>query len=70
MVITEELVLRTRILLNEPDDTQFRDIDLITVLTTSESLNHALFLLWTQKASFAQKNMSDIKRISAGGESI
>lgn len=77
MIITEELIQRIRTLLNEtiPDggseaDTHFSTIDLTITLQTAESENHALYLLWTQKAGIIQKDGGDIKSISAGGESI
>ena len=77
MIITEELIQRIRTLLNEaiPDgsseeDTHFSTIDLTITLQSAESENHALYLLWTHKAGIIQKDASDIKSISAGGESI
>ena len=77
MIITEELIQRIRTLLNEtiPDggseaDTHFSTIDLTIALQTAESENHALYLLWTQKAGIIQKDGGDIKSISAGGETI
>ena len=73
MIITEELIQRIRTLLNEtiPDggseaDTHFSTLD----LTISESENHALYLLWTQKAGIIQRDAGEIKSISAGGESV
>ena len=77
MIITEELIQRIRTLLNEaiPDggseeDTHFSTLDLTITLQISESENHALYLLWTQKAGIIQRDVGDIKSISAGGESI
>ena len=77
MIITEALIQRIRTLLNEtiPDggseaDTHFSTIDLTITLQTAESENHALYLLWTQKAGIIQKDGGDIKSISAGGETI
>ncbi|QHX42894.1 hypothetical protein GWP43_04865 [Treponema vincentii] len=77
MIITEALIQRIRTLLNEaiPDggseaDTHFSTIDLTITLQAAESENHALYLLWTQKAGIIQKDGGDIKSISAGGEAI
>lgn len=77
MIITEELIQRIRTLLNEaiPDggneeDTHFSTLDLTITLQMSESENHALYLLWTQKAGIIQRDAGDIKSMSAGGESI
>ena len=77
MIITEELIQRIRMLLNEviPEggsekDTHFSTLDLTITLQVSESENHALYLLWTQKAGIIQRDARDIKSISAGGESI
>ena len=77
MIITEALIQRIRTLLNEaiPDggseeDTHFSSLDLTITLQAAESENHALYLLWTQKAGIIQRDAGDIKNISAGGESI
>ena len=77
MIITEALIQRIRTLLNEalPDggsekDTHFSTLDLTITLQMSESENHALYLLWTQKAGVIQKDAGEIKSISAGGESV
>ena len=77
MIITEALIQRIRTLLNEaiPDggseaDTHFSSLDLTITLQAAESENHALYLLWTQKAGIIQKDGGDIKSISAGGESV
>ena len=77
MIITEALIQRIRTLLNEaiPEggseaDTHFSTLDLTITLQSAESENHALYLLWTHKAGILQKDVSDIKSISAGGESI
>ena len=77
MIITEALIQRIRTLLNEaiPDggseaDTHFSTLDLTITLQAAESENHALYLLWTQKAGIIQKDGGDIKSISAGGESV
>lgn len=77
MIITEATIKRIRNLLNEeiPEngtdkDTNFSDIDLTITIQGSESENHALYLLWTQKAGIIQKTAGDIKSIHAGGESI
>lgn len=77
MIITEALIQRIRTLLNEaiPDggseeDTHFSTLDLTITLQMSESENHALYLLWMQKAGIIQKDGGDIKSISAGGESV
>ena len=77
MIITEALIQRIRTLLNEaiPDggseeDTHFSTLDLTITLQMSESENHALYLLWTQKAGIIQRDAGEIKSISAGGESI
>ena len=63
MIITEALIQRIRTLLNEalPDggsekDTHFSTLDLTITLQMSESENHALYLLWTQKAGIIQKD--------------
>ena len=77
MIITEALIQRIRTLLNEavPDggseaDTHFSTLDLTITLQISESENHALYLLWTQKAGIIQRDAGEIKSISAGGESV
>ena len=77
MIITESLINRIRTLLNEviPEggseaDTHFSTLDLTITLQMSESENHALYLLWTQKAGIIQRDAGDIKSMSAGGESI
>ncbi|MEL3905568.1 MAG: hypothetical protein P1P65_00860 [Treponema sp.] len=77
MIITEEGIKRIRELLNEeiPEggsdaDTLFSDLSLGITLQGSESENHALYLLWTQKAGRIQKTAGDIKSIHAGGESV
>ncbi|UTC82730.1 hypothetical protein [Treponema denticola] len=77
MIITEATIKRIRNLLNEeiPEngmdkDTNFSDIDLTITIQGAESENHALYLLWTQKAGIIQKTARDIKSIHAGGESI
>nr|DAK69388.1 MAG TPA: hypothetical protein [Caudoviricetes sp.] len=77
MIITEALMQRIRTLLNEviPDggseaDTHFSMLDLTITLQMSESENHALYLLWTQKAGIIQRDAGEIKSISAGGEAI
>ena len=77
MIITEALRQRIRTLLNEavPDggseaDTHFSTLDLTITLQISESENHALYLLWTQKAGIIQRDAGEIKSISAGGESV
>ena len=77
MIITEATIKRIRNLLNEeiPEsgtdkDTNFSDIDLTITIQGAESENHALYLLWTQKAGIIQKTAGDIKSIHAGGESI
>lgn len=68
MLISENLLKEIRILLAEPDETHFTDSALTTILQSAESKNHALYMLWTQKASFVKDD--DIKSIKAGGESI
>ncbi|EMB19597.1 hypothetical protein [Treponema denticola] len=77
MIITEATIKRIRNLLNEEipkngtdKDTNFSDIDLTITIQGAESENHALYLLWTQKAGIIQKTAGDIKSIHAGGESI
>lgn len=77
MIITEATIKRIRNLLNEeiPEsgtdkDTNFSDIDLTITIQGAESENHALYLLWTQKAGIIQKAAGDVKSIHAGGESI
>ena len=77
MIITEALIQRIRVLLNEaiPEggseaDTHFSTIDLTITLQSAESENHALYLLWTHKAGIIQKDAGEIKSISAGGESV
>ncbi|WP_444818491.1 hypothetical protein E4N82_09200 [Treponema denticola] len=77
MIITEATIKRIRNLLNEeiPEngtdkDTNFSDIDLTITIQGAESENHALYLLWTQKAGIIQKTAGDIKSVHAGGESI
>lgn len=77
MIITEALIQRIRMLLNEviPEggsekDTHFSTLDVTITLQRAESENHALYLLWTQKAGIIQKDGGDIKSMSAGGESI
>lgn len=77
MIITEALIQRIRTLLNEaiPDggsekDTHFSTLDLTISLQRAEGENHALYLLWTQKAGLIQRNAGEIKSMSAGGESI
>ena len=77
MIITEALIQRIRMLLNEviPEggsekDTHFSTLDVTITLQRAESENHALYLLWTQKAGIIQKDAGEIKSMSAGGESI
>ena len=77
MIITEALIQRIRTLLNEtiPDggseaDTHFSTLDVTITLQRAESENHALYLLWTQKAGIIQRDAGEIKSMSAGGESI
>lgn len=77
MIITEALIKRIRGLLNEavPEggtdkDTHFSDMDLSITIQNAESENHALYLLWTQKAGLIQADAGDIKSIRAGGESV
>ena len=77
MIITEALIQRIRMLLNEviPDggsekDTHFSTLDVTITLQRAESENHALYLLWTQKAGIIQRDAGEIKSMSAGGESI
>ena len=77
MIITEALIQRIRMLLNEviPEggsekDTHFSTLDVTITLQSAESENHALYLLWTQKAGIIQKDAGEIKSMSAGGESI
>ena len=77
MIITEALIQRIRMLLNEviPEggsekDTHFSTLDVTITLQRAESENHAVYLLWTQKAGIIQKDGGDIKSMSAGGESI
>jgi hypothetical protein len=77
MIITEALIQRIRTLLNEtiPDggseaDTHFSTLDVTITLQRAESENHALYLLWTQKAGIIQRDGGEIKSMSAGGESI
>ena len=77
MIITEATIKRIRNLLNEEipkngtdKDTNFSDIDLTITIQGAESENHALYLLWTQKAGIIQKTAGDVKSIHAGGESI
>ena len=77
MIITEALIQRIRMLLNEviPEggsekDTHFSTLDVTITLQRAESENHALYLLWTQKAGIIQKDGGDIKSIRAGGEDI
>lgn len=77
MIITEALIQRIRTLLNEtiPDggseaDTHFSTLDVTITLQRAESENHALYLLWTQKAGIIQKDAGEIKSIRAGGEDI
>ena len=77
MTITEDGIKRIRELLNEvvPDggsdtDTLFSDLSLTITVQAAESENHALYLLWTQKAGRIQVKAGDIKSIHAGGESI
>ena len=77
MIITEALIQRIRMLLNEviPEggsekDTHFSTLDVTITLQRAESENHALYLLWTQKAGIIQKDGGEIKSMSAGGESI
>lgn len=72
MIIAEAMYKRIRGLLNENEtDTVFTNEYLKPILHSAENENHALYLLWTQKAGFeSKKNAGDIKRIQAGGESI
>ncbi|PIE98626.1 MAG: hypothetical protein CR988_02375 [Treponema sp.] len=77
MIFNEELIKKIRTLLDEkiPDggmekDTNFSDFDIASELQNATSENHALYILWTKKAGFAQKNAGTIKRIQAGGELI
>nr|DAQ86381.1 MAG TPA: hypothetical protein [Caudoviricetes sp.] len=77
MIITEALIQRIRMLLNEviPEggsekDTHFSTLDVTITLQRAESENHALYLLWTQKAGIIQRDAGEIKSMSAGGESI
>lgn len=77
MIITEALIQRIRMLLNEviPEggsekDTHFSTLDVTITLQRAESENHALYLLWTQKAGIIQKDAGEIKSMSAGGKSI
>ena len=77
MIITEALIQRIRTLLNEtiPDggseaDTHFSTLDVTITLQRAESENHALYLLWTQKAGIIQRDAGEIQSMSAGGESI
>lgn len=77
MTITAELIKRIRKLLNEEipqdgteADTHFSDVDISMTIGNSESENHTLYILWTQKAGLIQKDMDGIKSINAGGESI
>ncbi len=77
MTFNEELIKKIRTLLDEEipqggteKDTNFSDIDIAAELQNATSENHALYILWTKKAGFAQKNVGTIKRIQAGGESI
>lgn len=76
MTITQGLIDSTRKLLNEtiPEmgtegDTHFTDMMLVEVLSRSDSLNQALYLLWTQKAGLVQ-NGGEVKSITAGGETV
>lgn len=77
MIVTEECIKRIRELLNEgvPEggtdaDTLFSDLNLTITVQSAESENHALYLLWTQKAGRIQVKAGDIKSIHAGGENI
>ena len=77
MNITAELLTRIRLLLNEaiPEngtdkDTHFSDVDLAITVQSAESENHALYLLWTQKAGVIQSKGGEIKAIQAGGERL
>ena len=68
MLVSAPLIQRIRVLINEPSDENFSDKNLSVILNSAESENHALYLLWTQKASFVK--ISDVKSIRAGGETI
>ena len=61
MIVTAECIKRIRELLNEgvPDggtdaDTLFSDLNLTITVQSAESENHALYLLWTQKAGMSR----------------
>lgn len=76
MTITQGLVDEARKYLNEEipemgtvSETLFTDIMIIEVLSTSDTINQALYLLWTKKAGLVQKG-SEVKQINAGGESV
>jgi hypothetical protein len=76
MIITQDLVDTTRKLLNESipqsgteADTRFTDAMIEAVLLTSDTINQALYFLWTQKVGLVQSG-GEIKQISADGDTI
>ncbi len=75
MTVTQGVIDTVRKLLNESipaggteADTHFTNAMLTEVISAASTQNHALFLLWTQKAGMVQAG-DEVKQINAGGES-
>lgn len=76
MIPTDELKVRLRKLLNEKiptsgteADTRFEDIDIVDLLTESNTVYEAAAVGWTMKAGMYQAEMGEIESTSTGQES-
>lgn len=74
MTVTQGVIDTIRKLLNESipaggteADTHFTNAMLTEVISSATTQNHALYLLWIQKAGMVQAG-DDVKQIRAGGE--
>ncbi len=69
MTYDDDLIIQVSSLLGN-DEELFIEEEIIGVLLYAESVNHALYILYTQKAGKVVNSTTSIKSIKAGVESV
>ena len=70
MTYDDDLIMSVSSLLGNENEEYFIEEEIIGVLLYAESVNHALYILYTQKAGKVVNSSTIIKRITAGAESV
>ena len=70
MTYDDDLIIRVSSLLGDEDNEYFIEEEIIGVLLYAENINHALYILYTQKAGKVVNSATVIKSIKAGNESV